>query len=124
MQAAKPIWANITASAQPATLQCIPSIAPVRATVRVRTPETVETELEQILTLIKAHILRAMAVRVLQSSDIKVTLPNQQAKDQTITQRNTPKYKILRQDYPIKVIGVPLNIQVESGRGATNTQLI
>ena len=51
-------------------------MALVRAIVRVRTPEAVGAEPEQILILIKAYILRAMAVRVLYSSDIKVTLSN------------------------------------------------
>jgi len=51
-------------------------VALVRAIVRVRTLEIVEVEPEQILILIKAHIPRVVAVRVLYSSDIKVTLPN------------------------------------------------
>ena len=57
------------------------SWAPVRTTVRVWTPETAGAELEQILTSIKAHILKAVAVRVMCSGDVEVTLPNQQVKD-------------------------------------------
>jgi hypothetical protein len=57
----------------------------VRAIVRVRILEIVGAELEQILISIKVYILRAVAVRVLQSGDIKVTLPNQQIKNQVIT---------------------------------------
>ena len=52
-------------------------MASVRAIVRVRILKVVGTELKQILTLIKAYILRAVAVRVLYSSNIKVTLLNQ-----------------------------------------------
>ena len=44
--------------------------------VRVRTLKVVKTEPEQILILIKAYILKAVAVRVLQSSNMEVTLPN------------------------------------------------
>ena len=51
-------------------------MAPVRAIVRVRTLEAAGAEPEQILILIKAHILRAVAVRVLYSGNVKVTLPN------------------------------------------------
>jgi len=51
-------------------------VVPVRAIVRVRILEVAGAELEQILTSIKAHILRAVAVRVLYSGDIEVTLPN------------------------------------------------
>ena len=40
-------------------------MALVRAIVRVRTPEAVEAELKQIFILIKAYILKAVAVRVL-----------------------------------------------------------
>ena len=54
------------------------------------------------LTSIKAHIPKAVAVRVLRSGDVEVTLPNQEAKDQTLTQGDTPKCKILRQDFPVK----------------------
>ena len=63
------------------TLQRIPSVASVKATVRVRTPEAAGTDPERILTSIKAHIPKAVAVRVLRSGDIKVTLPNQEVKD-------------------------------------------
>jgi len=51
-------------------------VALVRAIVRVRTLEIVGAEPEQILISIKAYIPRAVAVRVLYSGDIKVTLPN------------------------------------------------
>ena len=120
----KPSWANIAAGARPAPPQHLPSVAPVRSTVRVRTLEAAGAEPEQLLTSIRTHIPKAVAVKVLHSGDVEVVLPNQQAKDQAITQGDTPEYKILRQDYPVEVIGVPLNIQVESGRGATNSQLI
>jgi len=56
-------------------------MAPVRTIVRVWTPKTAGVEPEQILTSIKAHILKAVAVRVMHSSNVEVTLPNQQAKD-------------------------------------------
>jgi hypothetical protein len=53
----------------------------VKATIRVKIPKAAGPEPEQILILIKAYIPRAVAVRVLHSGDVKVTLPNQQAKD-------------------------------------------
>ena len=92
----------------------------MRATVRVRTPEAAGTDPERILTSIKVHIPKAVAVRVLCSGDVEVTLPNQEAKDQTLTQGDTPKCKILRQDFPVKIIGVPLTIQIKSRKGAIN----
>ena len=104
--------------------QRIPSVAPVRTTVRVRTSEAAGAEPEQLLTSIKTHIPKAVAVKILHSGDVEVTLPNQQAKDQVITQGDTPECKILRQNYPVEVIGVPLSTHVGSGRGAANAQLI
>ena len=58
------------------TLLHILSVVLVRATVRVYTPEVVGMDPEQILMLIKAHIPKAVAVRVLYSGDIEVTLLN------------------------------------------------
>ena len=92
------------------TLLYIPSVVPVRAIVRVYTLEAAGTDLEWILISIKVHILKAVAVRVLYSGDIEVILPNQEAKDQTLTQKDTPECKILRQNFPVKIIRVPLTI--------------
>ena len=58
------------------TLLYIPSVVLVRATVRVYIPEVVGMDLERILMLIKVYIPKAVAVRVLYSSNIEVTLPN------------------------------------------------
>ena len=58
------------------TLFYIPSVVLVRAIVRVYTPETAGMDLEWILMLIKVHILKAVAVRVLYSGDIEVILSN------------------------------------------------
>ena len=58
------------------TLLRISSVVLVRAIVRVYTLEVVGTDLEQILILIKVHIPKAVAVRVLYSGDIEVILPN------------------------------------------------
>ena len=58
------------------TLLHIPSVVLVRATVRVYTPEAVGMDPERILILIKVYIPKAVAVRVLYSGNIEVTLPN------------------------------------------------
>ena len=58
------------------TLFYIPSVVPVRAIVKVYTLEVTGMDLKQILILIKIHILKAVAVRVLYSGDIEVILPN------------------------------------------------
>ena len=58
------------------TLLYIPSVVLVKATVRVYILEVVKTDLEWIFILIKVHIPKAVAVRVLYSSDIEVILLN------------------------------------------------
>ena len=58
------------------TLFHIPSVAPVKATVRVYILKIVGMDLEWILILIKVYIPKAVAVRVLYSGNIEVILPN------------------------------------------------
>ena len=58
------------------TLFYIPSVVLVKAIVRVYIPEVVGMDSEWILILIKIHILKAVAVRVLYSGNIEVILPN------------------------------------------------
>ena len=58
------------------TLLHIPSVAPVRAIIRVYTPEAAEMDLKWILMLIKVYILKAVVVRVLYSGNIEVMLSN------------------------------------------------
>ena len=59
-----------------ATLLYIPSVVLVRAIVRVYTPEVAGMDLKWILILIKVYIPKAVAVRILYSGNIEVTLPN------------------------------------------------
>ena len=58
------------------TLLYIPSVVLVKAIVRVYTLKAAGMDLEWILILIKVHIPKAVAVRVLYSSDIEVILLN------------------------------------------------
>ena len=58
------------------TLLYIPSVVLVKAIVRIYTLKVIGMDLERILTLIKIYIPKAVAVRVLYSSDIEVILPN------------------------------------------------
>ena len=58
------------------TLFYIPSVVLVRAIVRVYIPKAAEMDPKWILILIKVYIPKAVAVRVLYSGNIEVTLPN------------------------------------------------
>ena len=58
------------------TLLHIPSVVLVRAIVRVYILKAAETDPEWIFILIKVYIPKAVAVRVLYSSDVEVILLN------------------------------------------------
>jgi hypothetical protein len=60
----------------------------------------------------------------LRSGDIEVHLPDQRSKDAALNTISTPEYKILRQDYPVEIQGVPLRLLVASGEHADNNELI
>ena len=58
------------------TLFHIPSVVLIKAIVRVHTLKAAGMDLEWILTSIKVHIPKAVAVRVLCSGDVEVMLSN------------------------------------------------
>ncbi len=88
-------------------------------------PEAKGKAPEEILAAIKPTISAAYAVRVLRSGDIEAIVPNQQVKDKILSQATgTDNIKILRQDYPVELWGVPLSLEVASGREANNQGLI
>ena len=58
------------------TLLYIPSVVLIRAIVRVHTLKAAGIDPERILILIKVYIPKAVAVRVLYSSNIEVILLN------------------------------------------------
>jgi hypothetical protein len=64
----------------------------------------------------------AYAVRQLHSGDIEVTMPDQKSKDQALNQQDMGGYKILRQDYPIEVPGVPLSTAIRNRKDPENEE--
>ena len=77
-----------------------------------------------ILPEVKKVIPGAYAIRQLRSGDIDVMVPDQATKDKLLDQPEIQGCKILRQDYPIEIPGVPLNIRVASGKTADNSSLV
>jgi len=69
-----------------------------------------------------------VAVCYLKSKDIKVTLKDQQAKEQTVRAGDRlGEYigiKVLCKDYLVEVLAVPTSLRVEKGRQADNTVII
>ena len=60
----------------------------------------------------------------MRSNDIEVYVPDQGTKDATLNMEQPEGIKILRQDYPVEVPGVPLTLRIAGGKDADNTALI
>jgi hypothetical protein len=95
-----------------------------RPTVRVRIPDAEGKSAKELLDIVKPTISGAYAARSLRSGDIEIMVPDQKTKDRVLNQAETEGIKILRQDYPIELWGVPLSLQVNYGKAADNTELI
>lgn len=121
----KPTWAAIAAQGAARAVRAATSPTISRPAVRLRMPEAKDKTPEEILTAIKPVVGAAYAVRVLRSGDIEAIVPNQQTKDRILSQATgTDDIKILRQDYPVELWGVPLSLKVETGKEANNQLLI
>ena len=95
-----------------------------RTAVRVRMPGSKDKSPTELLAAVKPLIMGAFAVKQLRSGDIKVTVPDQRTKDRVLNQPQVKDLRILRQDYPVELWGVPLSTQIESGKDANNTILM
>ena len=112
-------WASIAAAPATHTLPTMQCTA-----VRVHIADTKGKTPAEILAAIKPTIQGAYAIHPLKSGDIDVMVPDQKAKDQALNQQEGEGYKILHQDYPVEIPGVPLSIGIKEGKGAHNTELI
>jgi hypothetical protein len=100
------------------------AILPVRHTVRVQLAQAKEMNNEEILREVKKIISGAAAIRVLQSGDIDVIMPDEASKDRAHGLPLTEKLKIYKKDYLIEVSNVPLSVRVACEKGADNIYLI
>ena len=62
-------------------------------------------------------------MRRLRSGDVEVMVPNQRAKDQALNQAEVAGCKVLRQDYPVEVPGVPLATGIKHGKALENEEV-
>lgn len=113
-------WANVAAQAARTASEPLSK----RPAVRVRIPGAEEKSAAELLAEVKPVISGAYAVRPLRSGDVEVMVPDQMTKDKALNQQVTGSVKILRQDYPVEIWGVPLTTQVARGRSADNAKLI
>jgi hypothetical protein len=65
-----------------------------------------------------------VVIRQLRSGDIDITVPDEVTKDRAHGLLSTDDIKILRKDYLVEVLGVPLTTQVAYGKLADNSKLV
>ena len=92
-----------------------------RYTVRASIPNTKERTNEDILKEVKKTIFGAAAVRVLNSGDVDITVPDETTKDRAQGIPATADLRIHKQDYIVEVLGVPLSTRIAYGKEGDNT---
>jgi hypothetical protein len=95
-----------------------------RPAVRVRLPDSKGKSPTELLATVKPLIAGAYAVKQLRSGDIEVAVPDQRTKDRVLNQPQVENLRILRQDYPVELWGVPLTTPIDTGKSANNTALM
>jgi hypothetical protein len=95
-----------------------------RTAIRVRLEEAQGKSPPELLEAVKPAIQGAYAVRQLRSGDVEVMVTDQQAKDRALNQKETVGCKVLRQDYPVEVLGVPLTTGIKHGKVVDNEEII
>ena len=77
-----------------------------------------------LLEEVKPVLQGAYAVRQLRSGDVEVMVPDRKAKDQALNQQETEGCKVLRHDYPVEVLGVPLCLGIQNRKSTENDDII
>jgi hypothetical protein len=108
----QPSWADIASKPPPK-----PTTTPRGRAVTVRplNDSYKDKEPQEILKDLKKEIPGVMGIRPLRSGDIRVVLRDTKAKEQAMGIGKVGEARILRQDYPVEVAGVPLTIPVAHG---------
>lgn len=95
-----------------------------KTTVRIRIPGSEEMLPTQLLTLAKEHIQEAYAVRQPRSQDTEVLVHSASQRDAALNMPHRTAFKILRQEFPVEIIRVPLETKVKAGKNADRNELI
>ena len=116
-----PSWAAI--AAQSTRDARVPHVTQ-RPTVRAKIPEATKMTTEEVLREAKKVIPSAVAVRMLRSGDVDITVPNEEARLKAQALPPAEGMKVYKKDFLIEVPGVPLKTRVVSEKGANNTLLV
>src|SRR5947207_12098749 len=95
-----------------------------RPTVRVCLANAEGKSPSELLATVKLVIQWAYAVHPLCSSDIEVVVLDQKAKDQALNQQDAEGCKVLHQDYPVEIPGVPLTLGIMNKKLAANDVVV
>jgi hypothetical protein len=128
-------WANVVAAAPSSTptpqSTLTSSLAVTTHLITRRTDEQGPLQglqTTQITDKFKAVVPGAVAARVLPSGDIRVTLENPTQKEQAIRAQGRLKeqlgVKIIREEFPVEVLGVPTSFTVPTERQEDSTPAI
>src|SRR6266513_6517966 len=112
-------WAEVVAGNDPSLLP-----PAQRAAISVRLAEAQGKSPPELLAAVKPAIQGAYAVRQLRSGDVEVMMTDQNAKDKALNQGEIAGCKVLRQDYPVEVPGVPLTTEIKHGKVVENDEVI
>ena len=114
-------WAVVAAQAAH-TVKAVATLQ--RTIVRICLEEPQGREPGELLEVVKKTISSAYMVHTLRSRDIDIHVPSQAMKDQILNGPDALGCKILRKDYLIEVLGIPLKTHMASDTNTDNSELI
>lgn len=78
----------------------------------------------ELLNKAKKHIEKAYAVRLLRSNDTEVFVQSVSQRDAALKMAHPKEFCDLKQDYPVEILGVPLEKIIHGGKNSNNSAAI
>ena len=95
-----------------------------KAAVRIRIQGADKMQPAELLNKAKTHIEGAYAVRQLRSNDTEVFVQSISQRDAALNMAQPKEFCVLKQDYPVEILGVPLGTMIHGGKNADNGRMI
>lgn len=95
-----------------------------KTAVRIRITGAQDMQPGELLSRAKEHIPGAYAVRKMRSNDTEVFVTSASQRDAALNMPQPESFKILRQDFPVEIPGVPLATKIQGGKNGNNSGLI
>ncbi|KAI1007292.1 hypothetical protein K3495_g934 [Podosphaera aphanis] len=106
------------------TYAAVAAVPESRSAVRIRIPQAEGMKPAELLSIAKQKIEGAYAVRQMRSNNTEVFLQSSAQRDAALSMEQPENFKILRQDYHVEVMGVPISTKINGGKEAKNEDLI